>query len=84
MISEGMSKIDVKEGYFLLNYFIDTDVEKSAKIAEKLLEVNKLNHYSDNREKRDIIKQANSYNDFKPLSYLEEYCYIKRLLKWNL
>lgn len=79
--SEGMSKIDVKEGYFLLNYFIDTDIEKSAKIAEELLEVNKLNHYSDNREKRDIIKLANSYNDFNPLTFIEEYSFNKKNIK---
>lgn len=79
--SEAMSKIDVKEGYFLLNYFIDNDIEKSAKIAEKLLEVNKLNHYSDNREKRDIIKLANSYNDFNALTFLEEYSFNKKNIK---
>gem|GEM_PF-6310531 len=79
--SEGMSKIDVKEGYFLLNYFIDSDIEKSSKIAEKLSEVNKLNHYSDNREKRDIIKLANSYNDFSPLTFIEEYSFNKKNIR---
>lgn len=79
--NEGMSKDDVKKGYFLLNYFIETEAEKSAKIAEKLLEVNKLNHYSDNREKRDIIKLANSYNDFNPLTFIEEYSFNKKNIK---
>lgn len=79
--SEGMSRIDVKEGYFLLNYFIDTDIKKSAKIAEKLIEVNKLNLYSNNRERRDIIKLAISYNDFNPLTFIEEYSFNKKKIK---
>ncbi len=79
-----MSKNDVQLGYFLLNYFKNSMPNRSEAIAQKMLEVNRANHYLTPKEQIELINKARRYNTFNKLSEYAEAKILDKNIKHEL